>query len=202
MTDRCEAWSFSIAGSLPGLNEYTAACRTNPHAGAKLKRGAQMVVAAYARCKKPPVFDGPVFITFAWHEPNRRRDADNVAFAKKFILDALVGLGVLPDDDAANSSPASPTSSTSTVENPRVVVSIERTRYMLDEQAMVDVAAFYNAGASRPANPPTRRDVAEQFHLRSPSTAQNYLDMLEARGTCSALPQRPRVVGLARGGNA
>ena len=50
MTDRCEAWSFSIAGSLPGLNEYTAACRTNPHAGAKLKHGAQDVadVAAYA----------------------------------------------------------------------------------------------------------------------------------------------------------
>ena len=55
MTDRCEAWSFSIAGSLPGLNEYTAACRTNPHAGAKLKHGAQMVVTAYARCQKPPV---------------------------------------------------------------------------------------------------------------------------------------------------
>lgn len=53
---------------------------------------------------------------------------------------------------------------------------------MLDEQLLTEIAAFYNAGASRnPANPPTRREIAEQFHLRSPSTAQNYLNILEAR---------------------
>ena len=126
MTDRCEAWSFSIAGSLPGLNEYTAACRTNPHAGAKLKHGAQMVVTAYARCRKPPVFDGPVFVTFAWHEPNRRRDVDNVAFAKKFILDALVSLGVLPGDGRKVVTGFADEFHVDR-RQPRVVVTIERT---------------------------------------------------------------------------
>lgn len=35
---------------------------------------------------------------FYWHERTKKRDADNIAFAKKFILDALVKNGVLADD--------------------------------------------------------------------------------------------------------
>lgn len=41
----------------------------------------------------------PVHITFIWHEPNQRRDKDNVAFAKKFILDALQKSGRLENDN-------------------------------------------------------------------------------------------------------
>lgn len=37
-------------------------------------------------------------IRFEWHEKTKRRDADNIASAKKFILDALVKKGVLTDD--------------------------------------------------------------------------------------------------------
>ena len=35
---------------------------------------------------------------FEWHESNKNRDADNIVFAKKFILDALVSMRVLPND--------------------------------------------------------------------------------------------------------
>ena len=35
---------------------------------------------------------------FEWHEKTKKRDADNIASAKKFILDALVKMGVLQDD--------------------------------------------------------------------------------------------------------
>lgn len=35
---------------------------------------------------------------FYWHERTKKRDADNIAFAKKFILDALVKMRVLEDD--------------------------------------------------------------------------------------------------------
>ena len=38
-------------------------------------------------------------ITFNWIESNRKRDLDNVAFAKKFILDALVKCGKMKDDN-------------------------------------------------------------------------------------------------------
>lgn len=34
-----------------------------------------------------------------WTLPNKRRDLDNVAFATKFIQDALVEIGVFDDDN-------------------------------------------------------------------------------------------------------
>ncbi len=37
-------------------------------------------------------------VRFEWHERTKKRDADNIASAKKFILDALVKGGVLEDD--------------------------------------------------------------------------------------------------------
>jgi len=126
VTDRCEAWAFSIAGSLPGLNEYTAACRSHRHVGAKLKRDVENVVRIYARNRKPPAFDGPVRVTFAWHERDLRRDADNVAFAKKFILDALVGLGVLPNDSRKYVTGFADEFHVDR-QSPRIVVTIERT---------------------------------------------------------------------------
>ena len=45
----------------------------------------------------------PVYITFVWYEDKKgrekARDKDNVAYAKKFILDALQERGILPDDN-------------------------------------------------------------------------------------------------------
>jgi len=40
----------------------------------------------------------PVTAKFTWYEENRRRDKDNIAFAKKFIFDGLVKAGVLKGD--------------------------------------------------------------------------------------------------------
>lgn len=88
-----------INGTLPGLNEYTRANRTNPYAGAKMKREAEDVVRFHliqqARGKK---ITSPVRLYFTWYEPTRRRDPDNVASAKKYILDAFVRAGLLPND--------------------------------------------------------------------------------------------------------
>ena len=41
----------------------------------------------------------PCIVHMLFIEPNRRRDADNVESAKKFILDALVKSGVLLNDN-------------------------------------------------------------------------------------------------------
>lgn len=90
---------FVIEGRLPGLNEYTAACRSNKYAGAKMKKESQQLVETAIIRYIPRVrFDGPVQIVFAWHEPNRRRDLDNICFAKKFILDAMVSMGIITTD--------------------------------------------------------------------------------------------------------
>ena len=88
-----------IPGQLPNLNDYTKACRTNRFAGAKMKKDAEKIVSAYiSQQLKGVQFTGKVRISFSWYEPNRRRDIDNVAFAKKFVLDALVSAGVLTSD--------------------------------------------------------------------------------------------------------
>ena len=44
----------------------------------------------------------PVYITYKWYEPNKKRDLDNIAFAKKFVQDALVTNGILENDGWAN----------------------------------------------------------------------------------------------------
>ena len=44
----------------------------------------------------------PVIVVFSWVEPNWQKDADNVNFAKKFILDALVKQGMLQNDSRKN----------------------------------------------------------------------------------------------------
>lgn len=101
---------FIVPGRLPGLNEYTTACRTNPHKGAKMKREAQerveyAIILAQHRggigplAPIPQRFRPPVWIEYTFYEPNKRRDKDNVAsFAHKVIQDALVHLGLLDND--------------------------------------------------------------------------------------------------------
>lgn len=91
-----------IDGRLPGLNEYTKACRSNRgwQAGAKMKEEAEaQVIGAILTQLKGVRFPSSVYITFTWIEPNNKRDLDNVCFAKKFILDALVKCGVLTNDN-------------------------------------------------------------------------------------------------------
>ncbi len=82
---------------LPSLNEYINECRKNRYAGAKMKRETEEAIGWYIN--KLPRFDNPVKIHFHWIESNRRRDLDNICFAKKFILDALVKGGKLKDDN-------------------------------------------------------------------------------------------------------
>lgn len=93
-------YTLTIPGRLPGLNEYTTACRTNPQKGNRMKKDAQEAVmwhilAQMRRCK----FERPVFLLFTFYEQDRRRDKDNVSsFARKVIQDALVKTGTLQDD--------------------------------------------------------------------------------------------------------
>ena len=94
--------SFFIPFKLPSLNEMIEANRSNAYVGAKHKKQVQndvrlFIKSARARHKLRPI-TAPCFIVFVWHEGNRRRDSDNIAAAKKYVLDALVAEKILIDD--------------------------------------------------------------------------------------------------------
>ena len=94
---------FVIPMRLPGLNEYIDAERTHRQKAAKLKRLVQRDISACILDQLGgAAYDCPVDIEYTWYEPDRRRDKDNIAFAKKFINDALVACGVLPNDGWRN----------------------------------------------------------------------------------------------------
>ena len=86
-------YKLTIPGLLPGLNEYIDAERSHKgkYKAASMKRQAQNVIGYMIRTQLRGVrFTRPVVIRYLWIEPSRRRDKDNIAFAKKFIQDALV----------------------------------------------------------------------------------------------------------------
>ena len=82
---------------LPSLNQYTNECRKNKYAGAKMKKELEEDISWYI--KTLPQYERPIKIHFHWIEENKKRDLDNVCFAKKFILDSLVKAGKLKNDN-------------------------------------------------------------------------------------------------------
>ena len=90
-------FAFTIPGTIPTLNEYTKANRTNRYVAAKLKREAQAQIIQ-AIGDEAPRFKGKVTVYFTWIRPNARSDKDNVSFSKKFVLDALQEAGVIESD--------------------------------------------------------------------------------------------------------
>ena len=96
--------TLTIHGRLDGFNDYITACRTNPHAGANFKARNEAAVISAILSQMPNVrFSRPVYMTYRWYEPDRRRDLDNVSsFGRKVIQDALVKTQVLQDDGWKN----------------------------------------------------------------------------------------------------
>lgn len=94
-------YKLTIPGLLPGLNEYVDAERgaKGKYKAAAMKKQAENVIGYMIKTQLRGVrFTRPVVIHYTWSEPNRRRDKDNIAFAKKFIQDSLVHAGVLQND--------------------------------------------------------------------------------------------------------
>jgi len=92
-----------IPTKFPNLNDYVNRERANRFAGAKMKKDWTRLVesASILALELGQKYDGfyPATIHFIIHEPNKRRDVDNVsAFVGKVSLDGMVKAGVLPDD--------------------------------------------------------------------------------------------------------
>lgn len=93
-----------IPGKLDNLNDYITACRTNQYKGAKVKHKNEnrVIQAIYEQLGRLRI-KKPVYMTYTWYEPNKRRDLDNVSsFGRKVIQDALVETRVLENDGLKN----------------------------------------------------------------------------------------------------
>lgn len=88
---------IEIPIKLPSLNQYINECRKNRFAGAKMKKEVEIDIGWYIN--QLPEYKNPIKIHFHWVEENKKRDLDNVCFAKKFILDSMVKAGKLKDDN-------------------------------------------------------------------------------------------------------
>ena len=92
---------ITIPMKLPSLNDFIEACKIHRgrwNKGNQMKQEVQAEMAWYL--KNLPKFHEPVRIKFIWvSEIGDRRDLDNIAFAKKFILDALQVCGKLTNDN-------------------------------------------------------------------------------------------------------
>ncbi|WP_430628873.1 hypothetical protein ACQ0N1_08805 [Lactiplantibacillus plantarum] len=90
-----------IKGELPSLNEYIKAERANRYAAAKLKKRYTALCSVYARASRNSgvQFSWPCKLKFTWYTKNNRKDADNIAFAKKFVLDGFMKAGLLGNDN-------------------------------------------------------------------------------------------------------
>lgn len=94
---------FTVKQKLPSLNDYINVCRRNKYQAAQFKREVEEVIGwaikqAQAKGELKPT-DRPIIIYFEWHEKTKRRDADNIASAKKYILDAMQKFNIIPNDN-------------------------------------------------------------------------------------------------------
>ena len=88
---------YIIDMKLPSLNDYTKWCRGNKYLANKKKAEIEREIGLHLA--KMPRWTKPIKIHFHWIEGNKRRDLDNICFAKKFILDAMVKSNKLQDDN-------------------------------------------------------------------------------------------------------
>lgn len=88
---------------MPSLNEYISKCRGNKYAGAEFKSDIDeligwAIIEAKAKGTVKPTCK-PCTVEFVWHERTAKRDCDNIASAKKYILDAMQKQGIIPNDN-------------------------------------------------------------------------------------------------------
>lgn len=118
-------WStFTIEGTLPGMNEIISEAKKHWGNYSKFKRKWDDYVSWFILKNKVPVFEKPIKIHITWIERNRKRDRSNIEAGTKFILDALVKTRRIKNDTAKWIPHSSYTFGDIDKENPRIEVSI------------------------------------------------------------------------------
>ena len=94
---------FTIQGELPSMNEIIDACKRrrgnwSAYSAMKAQQTDRIMAEMMIHHVHPPAVYRPVRIHFRWFNRTMRRDLDNIAAGKKFILDAMVRAALLKND--------------------------------------------------------------------------------------------------------
>ena len=88
--------------SIPDLNEYINAERSNKFHASTIKKEATTNVMIEAMSQGRKVLKGLYDVTFYHIVPDDKKDPDNISFKQKFILDGFVKARILPNDGRKN----------------------------------------------------------------------------------------------------
>lgn len=94
---------FEIPVKFITLNEYINKCKQSRgnYSPAQMYKGKMdAVIAFYCKQGKVRPINKPFKMHCIWYEETARRDPDNVAFAKKFILDGMQKAKILKNDNS------------------------------------------------------------------------------------------------------
>lgn len=87
-----------IYGKLPSLNQIININRKSIYLGNKMKREIEDAIVWAIRQQKIGKLKPPLHLGYKWYEEDMRRDADNIVSAQKFIQDAMIKSGAIPND--------------------------------------------------------------------------------------------------------
>ncbi len=88
--------TFWVPGPLPGMNDFAG--KKSGWLYRQAKSNLTVIVSLAIKQEKLKPMQR-AFIIWEWREPTKRRDPDNfTSMGRKFVLDALVKCGILPDD--------------------------------------------------------------------------------------------------------
>lgn len=87
-----------LPGEFTDLNTYIRLERGSKWGAASRKKTETERVHCECKLQKISLIDTAQFFVFMWYLKDKKKDPDNVAFAKKFIMDGLYEAGVIFND--------------------------------------------------------------------------------------------------------
>lgn len=88
--------------TIPTLNDYIDAERSNRFIAAKMKNDATTNIMVDAMSQNRKQLNGLYDVNFYHIVPDNKKDADNIYFRQKFILDGFVKARILAGDGRKN----------------------------------------------------------------------------------------------------
>lgn len=93
---------MTLKGQFTDLNTYISSLNASRYGGATIKSDETWRARSDCIMSEIKKIDFVPFIIFKWVVPDRKKDKDNISFAKKFILDGITTAHLWKNDGFNN----------------------------------------------------------------------------------------------------